>query len=431
MHRRADRLVTLLPKADLHAGAHAALLEDPPSGVRYQVRWGVHVFERVGMQQPSRYWPWRELSALEAVDASRSRGIVHSARWPVIGQRGWIADMDDWGYPCLLGRAAWNPDVRRRFRRETDRTFQRLVRARAARMVRAYAHESCIRLFLWTERAILETAEWLVALDLERDGQAMLRKMRVLHPSQRSLPRTLVARKWAHRPLRVVFVGRDYEAKNGAVAIDVLTATAARFPEVRFCFVGGVPDAGRLAQLRRMNNVEYHERLPRSCLLATLRDAHVLFHPARHESFGMVFAEAAAAGMAVVASCDGGMSHVREFLDSGNAYLVKRDGLAPTVERARFTSALWRVLERPEEASRRAKQLHTRAESGVLSLTHRDDVLRDAYERAAAATGAPLALDAVRVEPLGVLRRLPGERLAGSFDRYRRMIGESRVAIQF
>src|SRR5207245_1268483 len=39
------RVVTLLPRADLHAGAHAALLEHPPPGVRYHVRWGVHVVE--------------------------------------------------------------------------------------------------------------------------------------------------------------------------------------------------------------------------------------------------------------------------------------------------------------------------------------------------------------------------------------------------
>lgn len=423
--------MTLLPRADLHTGTHAALLEDPPPGVRYVVRWGVHVFERFAAPPRSRYCPWRELSALEAIDASGSSGIVHSARWPVLGRRGWIADMDDWGYPCLLGRAAWNPEVRLGFRGKADRALQRLVRGRAARMVRAYAHESCIGIFMWTERAIIETAEWLVALDLEREGEAVLRKMHVLHPSQPALPRTLVARKWKQRPLRVVFVGRDYEAKNGDVALDVFSAMAGKFPEARFCFVGLVPERRRLAELGRMRNVEYHETLSRPRVLDILRDAHVLFHPARHESFGMVFAEAAAAGMAVVASCDGGMAHVREFLDEGNAYLVKRTGLTPTVERARFASVLRHALERPEEASRKAKRLHARAESGVLSSTHRDDVLRDAYERAAAARGVPLALDALRGEPFGVLARLPGERLAGSFERFRRMVGESRVAIRF
>src|SRR5207245_4469662 len=124
------RVVTLLPRADLHAGAHAALLEHPPPGVRYHVRWGVHVVERFGAPRHSRGFPWRELSGLEAIDARGARGIVHSARWPVLGRRGWVVDMDDWGYPCRRGRAAWNPDVRVRFRAETDPAFQRMVRAR-------------------------------------------------------------------------------------------------------------------------------------------------------------------------------------------------------------------------------------------------------------------------------------------------------------
>jgi len=339
--------------------------------------------------------------------------------------------MDDWGYPCLLGRAAWNPEVRVRFRAETDPAFQRMVRARAARMVRAYAHESCVRILMWTERAIVEAAEWLVALDLDREGEPVLRKMRVLHPSQPALPRGLVARKWSERPLKVAFVGSDYEAKNGELAADVFTAMAARFPRARFSFVGPIPEGRRLARLRRLGNVDHCESLPRRAVLDLLRGAHVLFHPARHESYGMVLAEAAAAGMAVITSCDGGMAHVREFLHAGNAYLVRQSGLTPALERRRFASTLRQALEIPAQAYRKARRLHARAETGSLSVSRRDDVLGDAYEEAAASRGAPLALEALGFEPLGVLVRLPGDSLAGSLERYRRELGESRLAIRF
>ena len=427
----AAALVTLLPRVDLHTGIHGSLLQDPPSAVRYNVRWGVHVFERFGRTNRSQYCPLHELSAFEVIDASGSSGVVHSVRWPVLARRGWVADMDDWGYPCLLGRAVWNPDVRRRYRRGTNRTFKRLVRARAARMVRAYAHASCVRIFTCTERAILETAQCLVELDLEREGEGVLRKMQVLHPSQRAHSRALVAHKWEQRPLCVIFIGRDYEQKNGALVVDVLAAIGAKFPEVRFCYVGPIPDPRRLAKLLRMHNLEHHEALSRPQLLNMLRDAHVLFHPARYESFGMVFTEAAAAGMAVVASCDGDMAHVREFLEEGNAYLVKRNGLMPDAERARFERVLSHVLQFPGEANRKAMRLHTTAEKGILSLVHRDNVLCDAYERAAAATGAPLTLDALRIEPLGVLARIPGKHLQAAAERYLRKVGELRNAIQF
>src|SRR5207245_925952 len=97
------------------------------------------------------------------------------------------------------------------------------------------------------------------------------------------------------------------------------------FPRARFSFVGPIPEGRRLARLRRLGNVDHCEALPRQAVLDLLRGAHVLFHPARHESYGMVLAEAAAAGMAVITSCAGRSALVR----------LAGDSLAGSLERYR------------------------------------------------------------------------------------------------
>lgn len=430
MNRARERaVVTLLPRADLHTGIHGALLANPPPEVDYRVHWGTHVFERFGTGMRT-YSPWEELAAFEAVDASGSRGIVHSVRWPVLARGAWVVEMDDWGYPCLLGRAVWNPTLREKYADGDDAALRRRIRTRAARMLHAYQHASCAAILTCTHKAIETAAELLVMLRLEREGEATLRKMRVLHPSERAVPRAVVVRKWREPPLRVIFVGRDFVAKNGAVALDVFDAVSRAFPTARFCYVGPIPnERPRTALLR--HNVDHYDAMPRSQLLGMMSRAHVLFHPARHESFGMVFSEAAATGMAIVATGDGDMSHVREFLDARSAYLVNRGGLTPHAERARFARVLAHVLRATDEARSKALQAHAIASHGVLSQMHRDRVLHEAYERAVAARARPLTLAELCNDGVGSLARIQGRHVPTAAARHFRRIGETRSAILF
>jgi glycosyltransferase involved in cell wall biosynthesis len=171
----------------------------------------------------------------------------------------------------------------------------------------------------------------------------------------------------------VLYVGRIAHGKG----LELLVQIAAQLQDVHIAVVG--PDGGHgvehelraLSDRLRINDrVHFLGPLPRSELPSTYADADVFVLPSSYESFGMVAAEAAAAGAPVVltdrcgvAECfDGrgalvvpyGEAELRDALTRllGDAELRHRLG-----EEAREVSAQWswsRVLALQEDVYRRA-----------------------------------------------------------------------------
>lgn len=181
---------------DLHPGYHGSLLSDPLEGIQYSKRSAQHIFlvsKRLRFAppfSPHRYPHWGEF-----VDFDIGPEIVHSAKFPVLKRRAWIVDMDDFAYPVVMGRYAWNPEYRQ-FYYGNSPHFQTYLRQRAYCMLAAYAHISCKAILFWSERGVRRAGMWLEHLEARAMGETILRKCRVLYPAQRALPEDLVKEKW-------------------------------------------------------------------------------------------------------------------------------------------------------------------------------------------------------------------------------------------
>jgi glycosyltransferase involved in cell wall biosynthesis len=394
------------------------LKTDAPEGFSYYQRGCRHHFllarEAADWKEQS---PFDHPHLGEFVDFGPGPQVVHTARWPVVDRHAWIADMDDFGYPLLLGRHALHPALDGPDGDAWTPEFSGIARSRAANMLRGYAHPSCKAILFWTRRALENARGWVRMLDLEKEGRPFLSKARVLYPAQRpNLLPSGIRHKWADpRPLRVLFVGNDYESKNGRLALRVFRSLGARHPTFRFTYVGLIPDeASPLA-----NGIDYRGYLPRQEVLSLLRESHVLFHPSKGESFGMVFLEAAASGLAVVAARGPGLEHVDEILGEHQALLVDREVVDPDEEEATFDEYLGSLLGAPERAREMGLANYEIATSGELSLTHRNRVLGELYRGAQAEPAdRPLTLDGLP-HPGAVRRILSSDQVSSGQRSFR------------
>ena len=325
------------------------------------------------------------------IDPGPGRELFHSARWPVLNRKSWVVDLDDFGYPVFWGRSAIDP----RQRRQSARLEQRILE-RSARMLAAYTHPSCKAILFLTERGVAEAGQWLRAVATPDLARAFLERCHVVPGAHRVLDRAEVRRKWRHDPLAVVFCGRDYYQKHGRVALTVMASLAKRFPAVRFHYIGEAPSGPLRRRFESLPNAVFYGALPRADALRIVATSHILFHPARYESFGMVYAEAMAGGLAIVSSAGSGMEHVGEFLGQGGAVLVRRRGDDLARERMRFERALGRLVANGRAAAVMAAANYRCATTGVLSVRRRNALLEQVYRRAQARPAEPL-----RIEDLG------------------------------
>jgi hypothetical protein len=224
-----------------------------------------------------------------------------------------------------------------------------------------------------------DAAAFITGLGLEDEGGPLLAKSRVLHPAERPLLPALCRQKWdAGADLKVLFVGNDFEGKNGRLALRVFRRLARVHPQVRFTYVGTVPDA----DLELTQGIDFRGRLGRNEVLALLKESHVLFHPTQAESFGMVLLEAAVHGLAVVVARGPGMWHVDEVFGPGQAVLLDRETVAPHDEEEAFQGLLRGLLEDPGQAREIGLAAYRGTSERGLSLEARNRTLRSLYEQA-------------------------------------------------
>jgi glycosyltransferase involved in cell wall biosynthesis len=390
---KAARTVLLGSTVELHPGIHGSLVRDPPLGIRYRLIAPDHLFVRHPGHR-GRFRPIHEFHAAEAIDPGPGAALVHSARWPVVHRRCWVVDLDDFGYPVLFGRSAANPRQRRWLENGRSTRARGEMLQRAARMLAAYTHPSCRAILFRTAAGVEEARHWLGAIASPSLAAGFLERCHVVPGAHRVLDSTEVRRKWRQDPLRVVLCGRDYWQKNGRLAMEVMTGLARRFPGVRFDYVGEAPLDRTTGAFTAQPNARFRGPLPRSAALRVMASAHVLFHPVRYESFGMVYAEAMAAGLAVVTSSSPLTSQVREFFDPEGAILVPRPRDDSHHEREAFAEALGRLLADRSLAEAMGRCNHRRARTGPLSVGRRNRSLTGIYDAAAASPPRqPLQLD--------------------------------------
>ena len=411
------REIILGPKVDLHDGVHGALVTDPPADVRYSVRQAKHLFQFSdrGVKSPHEHFHFGE-----CVDFGSGSELVHSARWPVINRGAWVTDMDDFGYPVLVGRALVNPDVRSRLRGDVDARIG--MRRRGRNMLAMYAHPSCKAVIFRTQQGIDLAGHHLANLQVGALAETFLQKALVLYPAQRTSSREKVDRKWAgDTPLRVVFCGRDYETKNGLLALRIFRRLAATMPDVSFTYIGEVPPECDPRVLGP--GIEILGTLQRREVLDAFERGHILFHPSKFESVGIVLLEAAAAGMAIVAATGGEMAHMSELFDADRAVLLNRDTVAPGDEEKWFYDELRQLVSSPLAAASMARRNYMVSVAGKFSLTHRNATLSAIYESAIANPAEPATVSQLWDAGDGAIGTLESRAVLGDQVEYLHKIG--------
>jgi len=388
---------------DLHVGVHNAFAELLGPHFQYSRRDCLHSFvaadERHG--SPFHFFHWGEFA-----DFGPGRAIAHSARWPVLNRKAWATDTDDFGYPVVCGRHYLNPDFRNEFRGKWSRQLKDNIRKRVTNMLTAYAHPSCKAIFYRSESTVRDARRWLKELDAGELGEAYLSKIRVLYPAREGCTADAMEAKWnGSGPLTVVFCGRDYESKNGPMALEIFDRLSREFVTDRFVYIGNAPQEERRKRLSQPTSVDYHQSLPHKQTLSILRSAHILFHPSKFEGLGIVFLEAAASGMAVVTATGGSMRRVQELFAAGGAVLVDRDNTAQSDELPAFEAHLRYLLSNPRAARSMACHNFKLTTAGKFSPERNRRILLKVYEDALEKPAAtPLTLDQIPYRSPTLLR---------------------------
>lgn len=394
-----SRTVEIGSSLDLHSGIYGSLLTDPPARTRYRVCAPDHVFIReLGIGEPhgKRFRPSSDFALAEAIDPGPDKVLFHSYRWPVLNRSSWIVDLDDFGASVMFGRSAVDPRQRRKFARGRSPRARRAMLERSARMLAAYTHPSCKAILSMTEQGIVEAYQWLQLLSTPDVTRLFLERCHIVPGAHRPLDHAEVRRKWRDDPLTVAFCGRNYHQKNGRLALKVLMSLARQFPTARFHYIGEAPRDALTRRFDSLRNTSFHGPLPRAQALRVIAASHILFHPSFFENFGMVYAEAMAAGLAIVTSSGPEMGHLDEFLGEDGAVIVPLHQNDAARDQRLFGRALSALLTDRNAAAAMASTNYRCATNGVLSVRRRNMSLEKIYRRAATTGAAPL-----RIEDLG------------------------------
>lgn len=410
--------IDLLPSIDLHTGYHRTILEAPPSGYSIQPKNATHVFlfsEEIGSPHDKPHIG----EFLEVTDATR---LVHVARWPVLNAESWVADTDDLLYPVLCGRTAISESFRRELRGTAKPAFLSTLRHRVENMLTGYQHPSCAGVLLRGHpRDSLDAAMgWFRFLDCEKMGEAFLEKVIPIRPAQIAADATMVRDKWlSPAAMRILFCGRDFECKNGLLALRVMRRIRMIEPSVEFIYVGPIPIATLKAHPELLEGTTHFESLAHSECLKAIAGAHVLFHPARFESIGHILIEAMAAGLAVVTARGERMDYVDELFSTGGAHLLDRSSISEVEEETAFEKLLLDVIRDVELAKSMALRNYSLVSNGEYSIARRNQILSNVYSKADRERHSPLTLqDLPHVWSDNILR-MPSLSVSADEIRYR------------
>jgi len=170
----------------------------------------------------------------------------------------------------------------------------------------------------------------------------------LVHNAGADIDSSLPPADYDEREEIVLTVARITPRKN----LEVVIRVAHLLPHYRFVVVGDVaarPDyfrtLQRLAEKLRVQNVAFTGEVPNGTRDRLYRQARLFFLPTKHEMFGIVFAEAMAAGLPVVAT---DCTAVPEVVTPLAGWLLPPDSppeaFAQAVQRLMTDRETWRVL---------------------------------------------------------------------------------------
>ena len=260
----------------------------------------------------------------------------------------------------------------------SDATF-RLIRAdypevRALPEAEAAAREELERLSIARADLLIYPSQW-AADSAVRDYGADPARVRVigLGANLDDVPAAAAALGSKRQgPLcRLVFIGRDWVRKGGAVAVAAAAALARRGIATELTLVGSAPPGDALpAGVVALGNLDKKRPRDQARLRALLEAAHFLILPTRADCYSMVSCEANAFAVPVAISAVGGITSLIE--DGGNGLLLPRD--AGGEQYAAAIAAVWSDPARYAALVRGARAAYdTRLNWGAWGLAvHRE-----------------------------------------------------------
>lgn len=241
----------------------------------------------------------------------------------------------------------------------SDATF-RLLRvdypeARALPEATAAAREELERLSITRADLLLYPSQW-AADSAVRDYGADPARVRIIGfgANLDDVP-TAAAALGAKRhepPCRLLFIGRDWIRKGGAVAVATVAALRRRGIASRLTLVGSAPPGDVLPpDVVAAGNLDKKRARDQARLRALLAEAHFLLLPTRADCYSMVSCEANAFATPVAISAVGGITTL--VADGVNGLLLPRD--ADGEQYAAAIAAVWSDPSRYAELVRGAR----------------------------------------------------------------------------
>lgn len=116
-----------------------------------------------------------------------------------------------------------------------------------------------------------------------------------------------LAPRRADGPCRLLFVGRNWQRKGGAIAIDALRCLRQMGIDAELTVCGPQPPPAE-PHVRCVPAIEKHDAAGVAALASLYREATLFVLPTRAECAGIVFSEAAAFGLPIVSTDTGGVA---------------------------------------------------------------------------------------------------------------------------
>jgi starch synthase len=167
-------------------------------------------------------------------------------------------------------------------------------------------------------------------------------------PAPRSTPRT-------DGPPAVLFVGKQFERKGGALLLDAFRIVRTRCPDARLVIVGPTTPPAAESGVEWLGNLDKNKPEEWTRLASAYRDADVFCLPSLFEPFGIVILEAMFFGLPCVGTAAWAIPEM--IADGETGYTVPRGDVAALAER------LTDLLLNPQQAHRMGLAGRRRAEA--------------------------------------------------------------------
>ena len=202
---------------------------------------------------------------------------------------------------------------------------------------------------------------------------------------QRGLSSHDIEQRTLQGPLRLLFIGKDWQRKGGPIAVEAVEQLNQRGIEAVLHVVGSEPGGTLPDSVKVEGFLSKRKRGERARLHSLLRDSHLFILPTRAECFGVAYTEAAAYGLPALATRTGGVPSV--VLDQQTGRLLNPD--APAEDWADAAADLWSHPDRWQKLAIAARHHYEKHLTWAAWARATLQVLKQTAARAAAPDQEP------------------------------------------